>query len=177
MKTRREFMGHCVLTGAGLGLLAATGCIPEGSDDDDDDNGGSSGNGGNSAGAGGQSGGGADGEGGGMAGAQAGGMPAAGGEMMGGEPACPRVTARIDLNHMEARHLLEIPAEDLRAGVEKTYDIQAMGDHGHTVTVTVEDFAAMNRVEEVRLMSSEDSGHSHLIRVRCAPGGGGGRGR
>ena len=95
---------------------------------------------------------------------------------MGADLACPRVTARIDLNHLESRHLLEVPTEDLRTGLEKIYSIQSMGDHDHALTLTADHFAALNRAEEVRVMAME-SDHGHLVRIRCAPGGGSGRGR
>ena len=84
----------------------------------------------------------------------------------GGGEACPRVTARIQTNH---GHLLMIPADDLRAGVEATYDIQAMGDHSHSVTLTAEHFAALGRTEEVMVESAAGNAHTHMISIRCAP--------
>lgn len=80
--------------------------------------------------------------------------------------ACPRVTARIMTNH---GHLLMIPAEDLRAGIEVTYDIQGMGTHSHSVTLTTEHFATLNRVEELMLESTSADMHTHMMSVRCAP--------
>ena len=159
-------MEYTAIAGAGLGLVLATGCLPESSDDGSDEAGGADGTGGR--GAGGASGGSGDG---GMSDAASPPDVQPPAEDMGAAPlACPRVTARINGNHEEGgRHLLAVPSEDLRAGVEKTYEIAGMSAHSHTVTLTVEHFAALNRAEDVEVMSADVEDHTHLVRIRCAP--------
>jgi hypothetical protein len=84
------------------------------------------------------------------------------------------VTSTIVDNHPIGSHILEIPAEDVSAGVEETYDIQ--GDntgHGHTVTVSADDFVDLDAGSEVMLTSSDTGApgndHTHPVTLSCTP--------
>lgn len=77
-------------------------------------------------------------------------------------------------NHLPAGgdHRLVVPPEDVRAGVEKVYDIR--GDnvgHTHTVTVTAAHFDALAAGDPVSITSSNNGpvgiGHDHLIQLSC----------
>jgi len=81
-------------------------------------------------------------------------------------PACDRLLARIGRNH---GHIFPIGMDDLRAGVEKTYDLSGTSGHRHTITVTAADFARVRAGELVRLASSREGGHIHRLLLACAP--------
>jgi hypothetical protein len=77
-------------------------------------------------------------------------------------------------NHLPSGgdHRLVIPATDVVAGVERTYDIR--GDnvgHTHFVTVTEPDFASLQRGDPVSLTSTNNGpvgiGHVHGINLSC----------
>ena len=63
-------------------------------------------------------------------------------------------------------HELIVTAEDVNAGVDKTYDIQGTSAHSHSVTVTSADFAVLSTGGSVTILSSKD-GHSHSVDVTC----------
>lgn len=73
----------------------------------------------------------------------------------------PSLVTTIHDNH---GHVLVVPTSDLRARVEKTYLIQGTAEHGHSVTVSAEDFSTLWNEGSVSLMSSS-SGHSHLVTI------------
>ena len=82
--------------------------------------------------------------------------------------------AQILDNHLPSGgdHALDIPAADVVAAVEKTYDIR--GDnvgHTHTVTVTAADFLSLQDGDSVALVSSNNGpvgfGHEHNIELTC----------
>jgi hypothetical protein len=84
------------------------------------------------------------------------------------------VSVTIVDNHPTGSHILAIPASDVAAGVESTYDIQGNNTgHGHTVTVTAEDFAALDDGMVVNLTSSDTGAvgmsHTHNIVLDCNP--------
>ena len=82
-------------------------------------------------------------------------------------PDCTQGTViAIGTNH---GHTGDIPAADVAAGVEKTYNIQGRSPHPHTVTVTAADFQMLQQGAEVVLTSTLDAGHTHSFTVRCAP--------
>ncbi len=90
------------------------------------------------------------------------------------EPAAPpapkytfsRVIGKIGKNH---RHVLVVPFEDVKAGVEKSYDISGASGHQHTVTLSPEQMKGLLAGQDVRIKSSLDHQHAHRILVKCAP--------
>ena len=77
-------------------------------------------------------------------------------------------------NHLPSGgdHALIVPAQDVVAAVETTYDIR--GDnvgHTHSVTLTVGDFQALQRGEPVTVISSNNGpvgfGHTHTVELSC----------
>ena len=77
---------------------------------------------------------------------------------------CSSTTAQIGTNH---GHSASVPATDVAAGVEKTYDIQGTSGHPHTVTITAAMFAMLKAGQTVTATSSNDAGHTHSVTVRC----------
>jgi hypothetical protein len=85
----------------------------------------------------------------------------------GGGAACtddPSVT--IGSNHPDA-HILVVPLADVEAGVDVDYDIQGDSGHPHIVTVTAADFASLQAGDEVMIISSNVSMHTHTITLSC----------
>ena len=66
-------------------------------------------------------------------------------------------------------HELVIPAADLAAKVDKTYDMQGIAPHAHAVTVTAADFAKLLAGKDVTLHSTIGDEHGHAVYIR-APG-------
>jgi len=83
-----------------------------------------------------------------------------------GAPAWGRVVGRVGRNH---GHVLQVSLDDVKAGVEKTYDIAGTSSHGHAVKLTPDDFKRLRAGEIVRMPSTRDGGHLHRVYVRCAP--------
>ena len=84
------------------------------------------------------------------------------------------VTTTIEDNHPNGFHVFEVPVADVTAGVEKTYDIQGNNTgHGHTVTVTAENFEALDTGVLVSLTSSDTGAvgmdHTHPVTLSCSP--------
>jgi hypothetical protein len=84
------------------------------------------------------------------------------------------VTTTIVDNHPNGPHILDVPVADVLAAVEKTYDIQGNNTgHGHTVTVTADDFAALDSGTVVMLTSSDTGAagndHTHPVTLSCNP--------
>ena len=84
------------------------------------------------------------------------------------------VTTSIGDNHPSGSHILVIPVSDVTAGVEVIYDIQGNNTgHGHTVTVTADDFTALDAGTVVTLESSDTGAvgqdHTHPITLSCNP--------
>jgi hypothetical protein len=75
--------------------------------------------------------------------------------------------ATIGTNHGHAFAMM-VTKEDVIAGQEKTYDIQGVSQHPHTVTVTAAMFAMLQQNMQVTVTSSEDAGHTHVVTIRCA---------
>ncbi len=71
----------------------------------------------------------------------------------------------ISANH---GHTLAVPAGDIQAATEKTYDIQGSSGHPHSITLTAADFATLAKGTEVIVVSSEDAGHTHNVTVKCS---------
>ena len=74
------------------------------------------------------------------------------------------VVAAISLNH---GHTLEIPIEDVMAGVETTYDATGDSTHCHEVTLTMEDFATLRAGGVVTKFSCNGGDHEYVL--SCAP--------
>ena len=72
----------------------------------------------------------------------------------------------ISSNH---GHALAVPAADVNAGVEKTYDIQGTSTHNHQVTITAAQFVSLQSGNSVSVVSTVD-GHSHEVTVTCKSG-------
>lgn len=84
------------------------------------------------------------------------------------------VVAEIGDNHPSGSHQLSIPLDDVLAGEDKSYDIQGNNTgHGHTVTVSADDFAALSAGETVELTSSNNGSagrsHTHPVTLYCGP--------
>ncbi|MEP7125413.1 MAG: hypothetical protein ABJE95_31060, partial [Byssovorax sp.] len=77
-----------------------------------------------------------------------------------------RVIGKIGKNH---GHVLVVPFADVKAGVEKTYDIAGSSGHPHAVTLKPEDLTALLAGKSLRTKSSIDHQHAHRILVKCAP--------
>jgi hypothetical protein len=74
-------------------------------------------------------------------------------------------SADIVANH---GHVLSIPAADLDATTDKTYDIQGSAPHTHSVTFTAAQMAELKGGASVTVTSSVESSHSHDVSVTCA---------
>jgi hypothetical protein len=87
---------------------------------------------------------------------------------LGDEPkiACERVVARVGTNH---GHTFVVPAADAKAGGDKTYDLTGTANHGHSVTISSDDWKRINKGEIVRMPCSKEGGHLHRLLIKCAP--------
>jgi hypothetical protein len=65
-------------------------------------------------------------------------------------------------------HALQVPAEDVAAGAEKTYSIKGAAGHDHQVTLTAEHFASLAAGGSITVTSSTVVGHAHPVTVTCA---------
>lgn len=72
------------------------------------------------------------------------------------------IATEISNNH---RHEAIIPLEDVLAGEEKSYNIKGASSHPHTLTVTAEHFAALKTEKSIDITSSNDAGHTHIVRL------------
>ncbi len=77
-------------------------------------------------------------------------------------------------NLLSTSHSLRVSAEDVRAGVEKTYNIQGTGGHAHFVTLTAEHFAQLQANQGVTVNSTSGATlgttgtpHTHGLFVQC----------
>jgi hypothetical protein len=78
---------------------------------------------------------------------------------------CATTNASISANH---GHVAAVPAADVAAGVEKTYDIQGTSAHPHTIKVTAAMFAMLEAGQTVTVTSSNDAAHTHNVTITCA---------
>lgn len=74
-------------------------------------------------------------------------------------------TSSITANH---GHALLVPADDVDAATEKTYDIAGASPHSHEITVTASDFAQLAAGNSVTVMSTEGASHVHSVTLTCA---------
>jgi hypothetical protein len=69
-------------------------------------------------------------------------------------------------------HEMVIPASDMAAKTEKTYDIQGVAGHPHSVTLATTDFERLAKGEELTLTSSTSKlpdPHAHLVFIKYKP--------
>ena len=71
-----------------------------------------------------------------------------------------------------AFHTMRVSAADVRAGVEKTYNIQGTSNHAHSVTLTAEHFAQLRANQSVTVNSTSGAfasgfSHDHGVTVQC----------
>jgi hypothetical protein len=59
-------------------------------------------------------------------------------------------------------HEMVIPAADMAAKAARTYDVQGVAGHPHTIEVTAADFEKLAKGEAVSLKTSRDEGDAHL---------------
>ncbi len=77
-----------------------------------------------------------------------------------------RVVGRVGKNH---GHVLVVSIEDVKAGVEKTYELKGAASHPHTATLSADDMKKLALGEVLRTKSTTDKGHTHRLVARCAP--------
>ncbi|AKT39046.1 hypothetical protein [Chondromyces crocatus] len=77
-----------------------------------------------------------------------------------------RIDARVGTNH---GHLFQVHLDDIKACVEKTYDLTGTAGHPHAITLTPDDFRKLGAGEILRAPCSREGGHIHRLLVRCAP--------
>ncbi len=90
-----------------------------------------------------------------------------GGKGGGGGGSCDNGATASDISANHG-HTLAVPAGDIQAATEKTYDIQGSSGHPHSITLTAADFATLAKGTEVIVVSSEDAGHTHNVTVKCS---------
>lgn len=78
---------------------------------------------------------------------------------------CASTTAAISANH---GHAIAVPAADIVAGVDKTYNIKGGSQHPHTVLVSAAMFTMLKAGMSIMVTSSQDAGHTHAVTVTCA---------
>jgi len=81
-----------------------------------------------------------------------------------GGSTCDTPQTIIGRNH---GHEMVVSLADITAGIEKTYMIRGIADHGHAVTLTSEHFTALRTGATLNLTSTTDSVHDHMIIVSC----------
>lgn len=84
--------------------------------------------------------------------------------MVGPQVCIEGTTIIIGSNH---NHTMVVPAEDVAAGVDKSYDITGTSNHPHTVVLAATDFAKLANGEMVTVVSSYDDDHTHTVYVHC----------
>jgi hypothetical protein len=70
-------------------------------------------------------------------------------------------------------HTLTIPAADVDSMIAKTYSIEGIADHPHTITLTPVQLAQIKAMTSVTVSSSVDpspifASHFHAVTVNCA---------
>jgi len=78
--------------------------------------------------------------------------------------ACAMTRSAITGNH---GHSLAVPAADITAGVEKSYNIMGSSGHSHDVIITAAMFADLQDAKPVTVDSSEESEHAHTVTITC----------
>lgn len=65
-------------------------------------------------------------------------------------------------------HALSIPAADLTATTNRTYDITGSANHAHSVTFTPAQLAMLDAGQSVMVTSTTNSAHEHVVTASCA---------
>jgi hypothetical protein len=65
-------------------------------------------------------------------------------------------------------HTLTIPAADVDSMVVKTYSIEGIADHPHTITLKPAQLAQIKAMTSVTVSSSVNLSHFHAVTVNCA---------
>lgn len=65
-------------------------------------------------------------------------------------------------------HRIIVSAEDVNAGVSKTYNIEGNAGHSHSITISPANFALLQNNEQVTINSSSGNNHSHQVTISCA---------
>src|SRR5215813_2394247 len=73
--------------------------------------------------------------------------------------------AAISANH---GHTLFVPAADVMAATEKSYNIRGTADHPHNITITQAQFGILAQGQTFVVTSTNDAGHTHNVTVACA---------
>jgi len=163
-KNRREFLQSLLALGASAGLLPLIACGDDGGGDDT-----STGDTGTGDTGGGDTGGGDTGTGDTGTGDTGTGDTGSGDTGSGdtgtgdGGAMCESVNTEISANHM---HEAVIPAADVNAGAEMTYDIQGSSPHAHSITLTAADMTTLQGGGMVTV-TSVGGGHTHDVTVSC----------
>lgn len=68
-------------------------------------------------------------------------------------------------------HEIVIPAADMAAAKERTYDVQGIAGHTHQVTVTADDFQKLAKGEAVSIRTTRDEtdAHLHVVFIQYRP--------
>lgn len=75
------------------------------------------------------------------------------------------INGAISNNH---GHSLSVPAADVQAAAQKTYNIQGGSAHPHSITITAAQFGLLSQNQTFTVTSTNDAGHIHDVTVRCA---------
>ncbi len=70
-------------------------------------------------------------------------------------------------------HALRVSPEDVRAGVDKTYEVQSPSNHLHSVTLTADHFASLQANQSVSVgtttwTAASGNFHTHIAQVICS---------
>ncbi len=82
------------------------------------------------------------------------------------------VSVVIADNHPNGPHTLSVSWADVEAAIAKTYDIQGSNTgHGHTVSLSGEEFESLAAGETVTIISSNNgsvgASHTHTVTLDC----------
>ena len=68
-------------------------------------------------------------------------------------------------------HEMVIPAADMAAKVKRSYDVQGIAGHAHTLEITPADFQKLEKGEAVSLQTSrlEEDAHMHVVFIQYRP--------
>jgi len=68
-------------------------------------------------------------------------------------------------------HEIIITAADMAAEKDKTYDVQGLAGHSHTVTITTADFQKLKKEGGISFQTSrlEEDAHNHVVIIRNKP--------
>ncbi|HSD87627.1 MAG TPA: hypothetical protein VLB44_08930 [Kofleriaceae bacterium] len=69
-------------------------------------------------------------------------------------------------------HVLVVSMDDVAEGADKAYDIRGSADHGHTVTITAQQFNSLAENQAIMMESSLNASasfgtHEHTVMVAC----------